>query len=96
MSPSRNQVGRGSPNRESVRLMQSAQSGGAAFLLDLTGMERAIVILVAAMPSAVTAVIFATDTGLDEDLVTSIVALSICVGVALLPWLPQLVLLLLR
>ncbi|MEK6801726.1 MAG: AEC family transporter [Nitrospirota bacterium] len=69
---------------------------GAAFLLDLTGMERAIVILVAAMPSAVTAVIFATDTGLDEDLVTSIVALSICVGVALLPWLPQLVLLLLR
>ena len=58
------------------------------------GMERAIVILIAAMPSAVTAVIFATDTGLDEDLVTSIVALSICVGVALLPWLPQLVFLL--
>jgi len=62
-----------------------------AYGLDLSGMERAIVILVAAMPSAVTAVIFATDTGLDEDLVTSIVALSICVGVALLPWLPQLV-----
>ncbi|MBP8116829.1 MAG: AEC family transporter [Nitrospira sp.] len=66
-----------------------------AYGLDLAGMERAIVILIAAMPSAVTAVIFATDTGLDEDLVTSIVALSICVGVALLPWLPQLVRLLL-
>ena len=66
-----------------------------AYGLDLAGMERAIVILVAAMPSAVTAVIFATDTGLDEDLVTSIVALSICVGVALLPWLPQLIWLLL-
>ena len=65
-----------------------------AYGLDLAGMERAIVILVAAMPSAVTAVIFATDTGLDEDLVTSIVALSICVGVALLPWLPQLLFLL--
>lgn len=66
-----------------------------AYGLDLAGMERAIVILVSAMPSAVTAVIFATDTGLDEDLVTSIVALSICVGVALLPWLPQLIWLLL-
>jgi predicted permease len=42
------------------------------------------------MPSAVTAVIFAAETGLDEDLVASIVALSICFGVALLPWLPQL------
>ncbi|HSB44990.1 MAG TPA: AEC family transporter [Nitrospira sp.] len=62
----------------------------AAWLLDLTGMERAIVILIAGMPSAVTAVIFATETGLDEDLVASIVALSICVGVALLPWLPRL------
>lgn len=62
-----------------------------AYGLGLAGMERTIVILIAAMPSAVTAVIFATDTGLDEDLVTSIVALSICVGVALLPWLPQLV-----
>jgi predicted permease len=62
----------------------------AAFLLDLTGQERAVVILVAAMPSAVTAVIFATETRLDEDLVASIVALSICVGVLLLPWLPNL------
>ena len=61
-----------------------------AWLLDLTGLERAVVILVAAMPSAVTAVIFAAETGLDEDLVASIVALSICLGVALLPWLPQL------
>ena len=61
-----------------------------SWLLDLTGLERAVVILIAAMPSAVTAVIFATETGLDEDLVASIVALSICLGVALLPWLPQL------
>jgi predicted permease len=62
----------------------------AAFLLDLTGQERVVVILVAGMPSAVTAVIFATETRLDEDLVASIVALSICVGVLLLPWLPSL------
>lgn len=62
----------------------------AAWLLQLTGLERAVVILIAGMPSAVTAVIFATETGLDEDLVASIVALSICLGVALLPWLPQL------
>lgn len=68
----------------------------AAFVLNLAEMERAVVVLVAAMPSAVTAVIFAADTGLDEDLVTSIVALSICVGVALLPWLPRLTLLLLE
>jgi len=64
---------------------------GAAFALNLTGIERAIVVLISAMPSAVTAVIFAADTGLDEDLVTSIVALSICVGMALLPWLPELI-----
>jgi predicted permease len=49
-----------------------------------------VVILVSAMPSAVTAVIFATETHLDEDLVASVVALSICIGVAVLPWLPQL------
>ena len=67
-----------------------------AGLLNLTGMERAIVVLVAAMPSAVTAVIFATEAKLDEDLVTSIVALSICVGIALLPWLPEFSLLLLE
>lgn len=65
-----------------------------AHLLDLTGLERVVVILVAGMPSAVTAVIFASETGLNEDLVASIVALSICFGVALLPWLPQLAMLL--
>ncbi len=64
---------------------------GAAWVLNLTGIERTIVVLIAAMPSAVTAVIFAADTGLDEYLVTSIVALSICMGIALLPWLPQLI-----
>jgi predicted permease len=60
------------------------------WLLNLTGLERTVVILVSAMPSAVTAVIFATETHLDEDLVASVVALSICLGVAVLPWLPQL------
>ncbi|HSA61348.1 MAG TPA: AEC family transporter [Nitrospiraceae bacterium] len=67
----------------------------AAMILDLTGLERAIVILVAAMPSAVNAVVFATEAHLDEDLVASIVALSICIGIAVLPWLPRLSLLLL-
>jgi malate permease and related proteins len=63
----------------------------ATFLLDLTGLERTVVILVSAMPSAVTAVIFAAEARLDEDLVASIVALSICIGVAILPSLPHLV-----
>ena len=58
-------------------------------LLGLTGLERASVLLIAGMPSAVMAVIFATDAKLDEDLVASIVAFSICLGVALLPWLPR-------
>ena len=62
----------------------------AAALLHLAGVERAVVILVAGMPSAVTAVIFAAEAGLDEELVASIVALSVAVGVVLLPWLPQL------
>jgi predicted permease len=62
----------------------------SSFLLNLTGIERVVVILVAGMPSAVTAVIFASETCLDEDLVASIVALSICLGVLILPWLPQL------
>jgi malate permease and related proteins len=62
----------------------------AASVLGLEGVERAVVILVAGMPSAVTAVIFAAETGLDEELVASIVALSVGAGVALLPWLPQL------
>ena len=67
----------------------------AVFLLNLTSLERAIVILVSAMPSAVNSVIFATETHLDEDLVASIVALSICIGIAVLPWLPKLSLFLL-
>jgi malate permease and related proteins len=62
----------------------------ATWLLGLMGMERAVVILVAAMPSAVSAVIFAAETRLDEELVASIVALSICLGVMMLHWLPQL------
>jgi predicted permease len=61
----------------------------AAGVLDLNGLERVVVILVAGMPSAVTAVIFAAEAGLDEELVASIVALSVTVGVAVLPWLPQ-------
>lgn len=69
---------------------------GVTFLLTLTGLERTVVILVSAMPSAVTSTIFATETHLDEDLVSSIVALSICLGVALLPWLPQLTSFLMR
>jgi predicted permease len=74
-----------------VRMLGGLALGWIAVsLLQLTGVERAVVILIAGMPSAVTAVIFATETGLDEDLVASIVALSICLGVALLPWLPSL------
>lgn len=61
-----------------------------ATLLGLTGLERASVLLIAGMPSAVMAVIYAAEAKLDEDLVTSIVALSICLGMALLPWLPNL------
>ena len=61
-----------------------------AWLLGLTGMARAVVILIAAMPSAVSSVIFAAETGLDEELVASIVALSICLAVVMLPWLPRL------
>ena len=73
-----------------LRMLGGLLLGAAAtWLLNLSGMERAVVILIAGMPSAVTAVIFATETGLDEDLVASIVALSICLGVALLPWLPS-------
>ena len=61
----------------------------AAGVLELKGLERVVVILVAGMPSAVTAVIFAAEAGLDEELVASIVALSVAAGVAVLPWLPQ-------
>jgi predicted permease len=63
----------------------------AAELLRLAGVERVVVILVAGMPSAVTAVIFAAEAGLDEELVASIVALSVATGVALLPSLPHFV-----
>jgi predicted permease len=69
---------------------------GAIRCLDLTGLERAVVILVAGMPSATSSVIFAAETGLDEELVASIVALSICLGVVILPWLPELVTLLIE
>lgn len=62
----------------------------AVRVLDLAALQRAVVILVSAMPSAVTAVIFAAETKLDEELVASIVALSICLGIAFLPWLPRL------
>lgn len=68
----------------------------AVALLGLTGVERAVVILVAAMPSAVSSVIFAAETGLDEELVASIVALSICLGMVTLPSLPALAAMLLR
>jgi predicted permease len=61
----------------------------AAEVLGLGGVERVVVILVAGMPSAVTAVIFAAEAGLDEDLTATIVALSVAAGVACLPWLPQ-------
>jgi predicted permease len=62
----------------------------AAWLLNLEDLQRAVVILVAAMPSAVNAVIYASDTGLDEEMVTSAVAMSVLVGMALLPALPRL------
>jgi len=76
-------------------------AGGVLFgwvaisLLGLIGLDRAVVLLIAGMPSAVTAVIFAAETGLDEDLVASVVALSICLGMAALPLMPYLVPLLL-
>jgi predicted permease len=60
------------------------------WLLGLTGLERASVLLIAGMPSAVMAVIVSMEAKLDEDLVTSIVAVSICLGMAFLPWLPHL------
>lgn len=68
----------------------------AAALLNLTGIQRAVLITIAAMPSAVSAVIIATETELDEELVSSIVALSICAGVAILPWLPHVAMMLLN
>jgi malate permease and related proteins len=69
---------------------------GAIRCLDLAGLERAVVILVAAMPAAVNSVILAAETDLDEELVASIVALSICLGIVILPWLPELSTLLMK
>ena len=66
----------------------------AVSVLDLIDLQRAIVILIAAMPSAVNAVIYAAETGLDKDVVASIVAVSICLGFAVLPFLPRLTMLL--
>src|SRR6185436_11096338 len=40
-------------------------------------------------PLAVSAPIFASETCLDEHLVISIVALSICLGVPVIPWMPE-------
>ena len=62
----------------------------AVFLLGFTDVQRAIVLLIAAMPSAVNAIVYAAETDLDQDLVTSIVAISICIGFAFLPFLPRL------
>ncbi|MBL8074104.1 MAG: AEC family transporter [Nitrospira sp.] len=59
------------------------------WVLGLTGVERAVVLLIAAMPSAVSALIIAAEAQLDEELVASIVALSISLGVLILPWLPR-------
>jgi malate permease and related proteins len=67
----------------------------AAWVLGLTGVERAAVLLIAGMPSAVSSLIIATEANLDEELVASIVALSICFGVLMLPCLPGLAALLL-
>ena len=62
----------------------------AVFVLGFTDVQRAIVLLIAAMPSAVNAIVYAAETDLDQDLVTSIVAISICIGFAFLPFLPRL------
>ena len=68
----------------------------AVWVLGLTGVERAVVLLIATMPSAVSALIIAAEAQLDEELAASIVALSICLGVLMLPWLPQLAVMLLE
>ena len=62
----------------------------AVFVLGFLGVQRAIVIVIAAMPSAVNAVIYAAEADLDQDLVASIVAISICIGFAALPFLSRL------
>lgn len=62
----------------------------AVSLLGFTDVQRASVLLIAAMPSAVNAIVYAAETDLDQDLVASIVAISICIGFASLPFLPRL------
>jgi len=75
-----------------VRMGSGLLFGFAAVsVLDLIDLQRAVVILIAAMPSAVNAVIYAAETGLDQDVVASIVAVSICLGFAVLPFLPRLI-----
>ncbi len=54
----------------------------SAWLLSLKGLEQTVVILSAAMPAGLNGVIFATEEELDTDLSASIVALSICIGLA--------------
>ena len=68
----------------------------ASDILGLSHLERAIVMISAAMPAGLNAVIFSTEERLDVDLAAAIVALSICVGIALLPILPGVVVLLAR
>jgi predicted permease len=62
----------------------------AVSLLGFTDVQRVIILLIAAMPSAVNAIVYAAETDLDQDLVASIVAISICIGFASLPFLPRL------
>lgn len=60
----------------------------ASGMLGLSHLERAVVIISAAMPAGLNSVIFSTEERLDVELAAAIVALSICVGIALLPILP--------
>ena len=52
----------------------------------MMGMEQAVMLLGAAMPSAASPVIFVGKTCFDEALVASIVAYSVCLGETILPW----------
>lgn len=61
----------------------------AASVLQLTGLAQIIVMLSAAMPAGLNAVIFARQAQLDYEVAASIVALSIAIGIVLLPLLPQ-------
>lgn len=68
----------------------------ASGMLGLSHLERAVVIISAAMPAGLNSVIFSTEERLDVELAAAIVALSICVGIALLPMLPEIAALLAR